>query len=374
MERFKFVKSKKILILLLLVGIISGVFVSGLILKARTNAEDLDVTRGLIGYWDIDNGNNWEIRDISGHKNNGYNNGALRGVVGISGIALLFDGSDYVTMGNVSDFNFDSSDGFSLCAWVKLDKKIKDYSIILGKASSSSLNGYMLRYETNGNLAMRIVGDSHQKDSVAIARGDYRDNKWHFVVGVIDRINNTNTIYVDGVKKAQVKITRAGDIRNNYHFNMGALNNGSVGFRGVIDEARVYNRILSYREVQKIYIHTCPECSIWNYSPGSLLRTFNSNKVYYINRKHQKKWIINERVFNLYNNKWEDVILVSPLELEKYPTVNLVRAENDYKVYLIKNGTKKWIRDFTELENQGYQWEDVDVIKPEELAEYKEVE
>ncbi len=80
--------------------------------------------------------------------------------------------------------------------------------------------------------------------------------------------------------------------------------------------------------------------------------------------------IINEKVFNLYNNKWEDVIKVTTQELEQYPIVKLIRAYKDQKVYGIDRESKHWIETLAEFESWGYEWKDVSIVKIGELDEY----
>jgi len=62
----------------------------------------------------------------------------------------------------------------------------------------------MIRHSQNGNLAMTIEESDGNLQSNAIAKQDYRDNEWHNIVGVIDRKEKTNTIYVDGYKKDEI--------------------------------------------------------------------------------------------------------------------------------------------------------------------------
>lgn len=327
-------------------------------------------SNGLIAYWNIEAGNNWRIEDVSGRDNHGYNNGALRGVSGQQGIALLFDGNDYVNMGDLKDLDFSAEDSFTLTAWVKLDEQVKNYAAILGKADDQCLNGYMLRHNTDGQLSMRIVGQSNSEDSHAIAQQDYRDGQWHQLAGVINRADQTNTVYVDGVQRNQVKIEKEIALSNNSHFNLGGLDKGNVPFKGLIDEVRIYQRALSGEEIQDLYQEDCPDCPTV-YPAGSLLSARTSYKVYYINQRGEKKWIINQRVFDLYQNDWSDVISVEPGHLVNYPDVYLMKGFNQPEVYLIEGMSKRWLS-ASEFAEKGYQWDKVDLVIPEELEEYSD--
>ena len=170
---------------------------------------------------------------------------------------------------------------------------------------------------------------------------------------------------------------------NDYNLNIGSLQrSGGVSFGGLIDEVRIYNKALSLSEAQQLYNQDC-NCSgvgiepsvvvdpvLETYPAGSLLQAVNDYKIYYINKNGQKKWIVNQNVFNLYDNKWEDVIKVNSQDLAQYPLVNLVRGVNDYKVYLIDGTRKIWIetpQDFIEF---GFETKNIDLVKDEEIFEY----
>ena len=325
--------------------------------------------QGLVAYWNFDQLGAWLISDKSGNNNNGYLNRALLGMAGRRDYGVFFDGDgDYINVGDSASLDFGPNNSFTLAAWIKMDKSIGDWHVILGKASSSSLNGYVLRHSCNGNLNMMVEASDGVLESGATAQGDYRNNNWHFVVGVIDRQSKINTIYVDGIEKGHSDISQIGDLSNDYHFNIGALNRGALSFKGLIDEVRIYQRTLSLTEIRQLYNQDCQY-----YPAGSLLQNKNSYQVYYLNKKGQKKWIINEKIFNLYHNQWSDVIKVSNEELSVYPAVKLMRAEPDEKIYLISGTKKKWIKTTQEFVNQGYLWSDVDLVKQEELKEYQEV-
>lgn len=348
------------------------IFVSGLILILFAGVAQAG--DNLIAHWDFDDVlAGWEARDVSGNGIHGYIGRALSGVAGFENSGLLFDGDgDYVNMGDEAALDFGPEDSFTLSAWVKLDDSIGDYRAIIGKASGSSLDGYILRHCQDGNLGMAIESSDNAVEASAVAKQDYRDNQWHQAVGVINRDGQTNTLYVDGIQKAQVDIGLADNFSNDYNFNLGSLNNGSVSFKGVLDEVRVYNYALSSAEIRQLYSSDSGQTVVLKtYPAGSLLQAINSVDVYYLNQKGQRKLIINEKVFELYGNKWEDIVEVTEEELKQYPVVKLIRAYGDEKVYAINGETKQWIETLAEFNSLGYQWSDVNLVKIEELAEYE---
>jgi hypothetical protein len=111
---------------------------------------------------------------------------------------------------------------------------------------------------------------------------------------------------------------------------------------------------------------------ISQFRESRLLRAQGDPKVYYINSKGHKKWIINEAVFNSYANRWDDIVEVITEELNAYPTVILVRAQNDQKVYLLENSTKRWIKTADVFIARGYKWENIDIVNQTEINAYQE--
>ncbi|MBU1102666.1 fibronectin type III domain-containing protein [Patescibacteria group bacterium] len=108
------------------------------------------------------------------------------------------------------------------------------------------------------------------------------------------------------------------------------------------------------------------------YSQTRLLRAIGDTKVYYLNTKNQKKWIINEEVFASYGNKWSDVLEVLPQEIDAYQSVLLVKTVDNPKVYLLEGTTKRWVTTEQVFAQLGYKWEDVDTINLTEFNAFTE--
>lgn len=108
--------------------------------------------------------------------------------------------------------------------------------------------------------------------------------------------------------------------------------------------------------------------------PGSLVKSPNSPTVYFITPTGAKKPILNIKVFNAYNNKWDNVKTVSQDEINSSPTVNAIRIGNDPKIYFISNGQKQWIKTPEAFAKQGLKWDQVVSVNKTEFEEYKEGE
>ena len=101
-----------------------------------------------------------------------------------------------------------------------------------------------------------------------------------------------------------------------------------------------------------------------------LAREQDSSRVYYLNEKGFKRALASQDVFHSYGNKWSDVAEVLSGQLDAYPSVELIRAEFDFKVYKLENGLKRWITDIATFEGLGYKWEEVALVNGVELESW----
>ena len=109
-----------------------------------------------------------------------------------------------------------------------------------------------------------------------------------------------------------------------------------------------------------------------SYPKVYLLKSENSNKVYYLTDMGLVRYIPSQEVFESYGNNWEDVIEISSKELSYYEENNLVRAEGDGKVYKLDNGKKRWIKTLRAFERNHFDWSRVALISRTELDAYPE--
>jgi len=106
---------------------------------------------------------------------------------------------------------------------------------------------------------------------------------------------------------------------------------------------------------------------------SQLARVSGEARVYYITKGGLKKWIRNPEIFRSYpNNRWEDVVVVSPGDLDIYPQVNLIRREGDYKVYKMEGDTKRWIKTAEAFTRLGYDWNKILSINDTEFRFFGE--
>jgi hypothetical protein len=215
----------------------------------------------LVGYWNMNEGSGGVAHDSSGNGNNGtlygYSNGTIQSgtwVAGKYGNGLSFDGrNNYVGFWNSSNFNI-GTNNFTISLWLRAQNLSSTVEGLIIKRDWSSVtnSGFQLQVQAGGNVWLYLCDGSAMRISGSSA-ATVIDNIWHNVVLVGNR-NSNATFYVDGMFSGSIDISsQRGSISNNVPLIIGADDNGNSFFNGVIDEACIYNRVLSAAEVAELY-------------------------------------------------------------------------------------------------------------------------
>jgi hypothetical protein len=197
---------------------------------------------------------NSNVQDGSGKGNHGTVVGAPAYVDGQAGFgkALQFNGmTDCVDLGNKPVFNFAGS--FSLSVWANITTWTSNWGhAMVGNRGESNV-GWQLRRRDSNKICFttRGVGNDDLGSNMNAPVGE-----WVHIVAVYDNVNNTKRIYVNGVEdivgNTNAGVTLAATTHNTY---IGArANGGNTGpeafFAGMLDDVRIYNRVLSPGEVE----------------------------------------------------------------------------------------------------------------------------
>jgi len=189
--------------------------------------------------------------------------------------ALEFDGqNDYVQRGGVFD---PSSASFTLEAWfLSYSPPSEPSRFVLAKTSSMGTI-YIRQYY--GKVYGAIVGNYSNPDSQStIQGGSIEPGRWYHVVMTYDKQTGEHKLYLNG-KLIGTNVKNITDWSNlpGSSFYVGAYWSGaspSSFWNGLIDEVRVYTRVLSGEEIKE------------HYESRSLLSILGSGKyyVYYDNK------------------------------------------------------------------------------------------
>ena len=194
---------------------------------------------GLVAYYALEN----DVNDSSGNGLDGIIVGDPAFVDGVAGMALDFNGDDYVDCGTNDVLN-NLSDAMTVSAWVNI------------RSVTTAWMGIVMKGETAWRLGVNNESTGVHFGFTGDARGwqaansitELPLNEWHHIAGTYDRSVGA-TVHVDGVAET-VNPNPDGVATNEISLLLG--NNPEEPdrlFDGMLDEVLIYNRALSEEEI-----------------------------------------------------------------------------------------------------------------------------
>jgi hypothetical protein len=228
------------------------------------------IDQSCVGYWKFDE-QTGTLKDYSGNDNHGTaystnlndlssngNHGTIYGatrVTGKIGQALSFNGtSDYVDCGNGASLNFGIGD-FTIEAWIKTTTDV-DGGIFTKKSGAYIDVGNGITIIKDSAVGLRLgIGDGTVGSAYWLDRDSYATNQWIHIAVVVDRIHSIVYRYKNGVKGSEVGTSAiTGSLNTAETAKIGKSNDVPWGpFDGLIDDIRVYTRILLQAEITAHY-------------------------------------------------------------------------------------------------------------------------
>ena len=236
----------------------SGVVIISYLTTKEVTSKNAPIN-GLVGWWPFDSSFVTDkIYDRSGRANNGYYVGGATStaiVAGKLGKALKFDGvGNYVKFpigGLTAIQDTTPSSGF---AWIKTTSAI---NYIVTNWTSGVGGGWIFYFgegasSINFGLLNTTGGGRKVRGSTAINNG-----VWHHVGWTYDGSQTIGGIklYIDGRNEPTTQIVNTSPgVFTNVGIRIGIRGDLDANFfNGLIDDVRIYNRALTYAEVQQLY-------------------------------------------------------------------------------------------------------------------------
>ncbi len=210
------------------------------------------VAGGLVAAYGFNEGVGSQVADLSGNSNSGTLSGGVSWTTGKYGSGLVFSGnSSYVTIKNSPSLDISGS-GLTVEMWVKVtDSTGPDYCLLGKPWNTGSLVSpyyqYGLEFDTNGTKTFGLsFGDStgalHGPFSFQPPLGT-----WNHLAFTYD--GSFVKGYLNGVQ--HISVAQSGSlIQRGTDLLLGADPTLNQGYKGVMDEVRIYNRALTQAEVQ----------------------------------------------------------------------------------------------------------------------------
>ncbi|MBU1000367.1 LamG domain-containing protein, partial [Patescibacteria group bacterium] len=214
---------------------------------------------GLVGYWKMDetegswDGTAGEAVDSSGVGNHGTSYGGANTVPGKSsefGNAGSFNGSsDYVNCGN--DASLQITGTITIQAWIKPMNLVDSshYGIVrMQENVGSYLNAYAFTTDWKNNIRFykALYNDVFNKNV------GFENDTWYHVATTHTFSTGETKLFYDGrLVRSEFFSTYVPTYQNNYPLRIA---DGQWGkFNGLIDDVRIYNRVLSPEEISSLY-------------------------------------------------------------------------------------------------------------------------
>ncbi len=197
---------------------------------------------GLISYWPMDETTGTTVEDVKG-SNEGTATGALVDD-GKFEKARYFDGTDD-NVATGTGINLVNA-SFSIAAWAKRDKRgLGTYDDFMGQGTATANKGLSFGFRNTNAVYCGFYSNDLGGPVYA------NDTDWHYWVCTYDASTNDRRIYRDGHLVANG--TATADYSGTGTFYIGRNGYGDY-FHGIIDEARVYNTVLTAGEVYDNFI------------------------------------------------------------------------------------------------------------------------
>lgn len=224
--------------------------------KVYLRTGSLSENSSLVGWWKLDDASGLTAVDSSVSENDGTleNMAGDEWTGGTLGGALEFDGdNDYVDL-PIRDVIKSLTD-CTITSWVNWTGLGNDWQRIWDFGSDEDENMYLCPNSAAGHLHFGITLGSWMDEDQTLAP-DVLPTGWHHVAVTIDSANSTYTIYLDGQFAAENTSARYTPS------DLGKTKNNMLGrsqysadpyFNGIIDDVRIYNRVLEPEEIAQLY-------------------------------------------------------------------------------------------------------------------------
>lgn len=206
--------------------------------------------RGLVAHWKFDG----DLKDSSQFGNNGSAVGKIEYVDAIFGKGAKFNGKSYIEVPNSASLNL--QDAFTFSMWVfKEDMRTNDYMEV-GVPYFEKMNeeygywpyGMYEWWEFTPGVTYgyeETTGDLHSDKPVDI-------QKWTLITSTYD--GKSMKIFInDQLVKSQLVSVTLDSSSAPLYIGFGNFMNRDNYFKGIMDDLRIYNKALSYEEVEDLY-------------------------------------------------------------------------------------------------------------------------
>ncbi|MFC1857038.1 carboxypeptidase regulatory-like domain-containing protein [Thermodesulfobacteriota bacterium] len=248
-----------------------------------TNGSDPNDAYGMVAYYPFNN----NTIDESGNGNDGTVSGATICMDRFGNIdsAFNFDGeNDHIEITNVEPFKLVS---WTISGWINAVTFKK--AVIVGKLEDSSDHGnFGIGSGSNGNIHSSFETCT-SNDNYVVASNPNQLGPWLFIATTRDHASGESLLFINGknVDSANYQKTPcANNTKLRIGGNYDTWDNIDRHFPGMIDDIRIYNRVLTIQEIEELYKQERPP----NLSPYQVSTPSPIDSAVEVNMDTQLNW------------------------------------------------------------------------------------
>lgn len=227
-----------------------------------------------------------------------------------------------------------------------------------------SYEGKLIRPKGYSNIFMISKGKKHYIPNIEIFNS--YGYKWEDVIEVDQSVEHSYEP-VNLIKTADSdKVFYLSSYKKKFWFPTSEIFL-KAGYHSVNEDVVIVNKTeLDYYKTELDYYKTS------KFVQGSGKCSFDSRTVFILTPFYTKRAIRNGEIFSSYGYDWRSVVGIPCKIIELLPNTVLVRAKDNYKVYKIENGAKRWIINKDAFDRNGFSFDQVEEISALDLSLYPE--
>jgi hypothetical protein len=212
----------------------------------------------IISYWKLDETSAGSYADFTGN-NDGTSSNPPSPASGRVGGAQLFDGNnDQITIPADPSLDFGVSQSFSIEVWINhpsVSLPLASTEIIIGRYDPSTGMRWFLWVDRIDGRPVCYIRSTNGTEATIKGWPSVLDGQWHHLVVYRDASNNNIRMYMDGLRRITGnRAFTAGFTSSTAPVTIGWYTaNQNYTFEGRIDEAALYNRVLTDAEITEHY-------------------------------------------------------------------------------------------------------------------------
>lgn len=105
------------------------------------------------------------------------------------------------------------------------------------------------------------------------------------------------------------------------------------------------------------------------FSDGTLLKAEDDVKIYVV-YNYSKRWLRSPSIFKSYGFEWGQIQTIKSLFLNQIPNAKLIKLSDRPEVYFIENKQKRWIESPQAFILNGFHWDEIHLVNQLELNNY----